>query len=61
MLHLGSVRRLHIQTRPRGYTTFFMINSNEHEISTAHKNLSTENEEVYCFRPLRCCLFVCLI
>ena len=25
-------------TRPRGYKTFFMLNSTEHEISTAHKN-----------------------
>ena len=23
---------------PRGYKTFFMLNSTEHEISTAHKN-----------------------
>ena len=23
---------------PRGYTTFFMLNLTEHEISTAHKN-----------------------
>ena len=25
-------------TRPQGYKTFFMLNSTEHEISTAHKN-----------------------
>ena len=24
--------------RPRGYKTFFMLNSTEHEISTAYKN-----------------------
>ena len=24
--------------RPRGYKTFFMVNSTENEISTAHKN-----------------------
>ena len=24
--------------RPRGYKTFFMLNSTEHEISTANKN-----------------------
>ena len=27
---------------PRGYDTFFMLNSTEHEISTAHKNLNTD-------------------
>ena len=26
------------RTRPRGFKTFFMLNSIEHEISTAHKN-----------------------
>ena len=25
-------------TRPRGYKRFFMLNSTEHELSTAHKN-----------------------
>ena len=25
-------------TRPRGYKTFFMLNSTEHEILTAYKN-----------------------
>ena len=27
-----------IQIRPQGYKTFFMLNSAEHEISSAHKN-----------------------
>ena len=27
------------QTWPRGYKTFFVLNSTEHEISTAHKKL----------------------
>ena len=27
-----------IKTRPRGYNTFFMLNSTEQEILTAHKN-----------------------
>ena len=26
----------------QGYKTFFMLNSTEHEISTAHKNLNTD-------------------
>ena len=28
-----------LEARPRGYKTFFMLNSTEHEISTAHKKL----------------------
>ena len=28
--------------RPRGYKTFFMPNSTEHEISDAHKNYNTD-------------------
>ena len=28
----------HKKIRPRGYKTFFMLNSTEQEISTAHKN-----------------------
>ena len=27
-----------LSPRPRGYKTFFMLNSTEHEISTAYKN-----------------------
>ena len=27
-----------IKNRPQGYKTFFMLNSTEHKISTAHKN-----------------------
>ena len=38
--------------RPRGYKTFFMLNSTEHEISTGHKNLNTD-KEVSCFKSLR--------
>ena len=40
--HLKGLLQLYLSpwlvTRPRGYTTFFMLNSNEFEISTAHKN-----------------------
>ena len=28
--------------RPRGYKTFFKLNSTEHEISTAHKNCNID-------------------
>ena len=32
-------------TRPRGYKTFFMLNSTEHEISTAHKTKIPANKK----------------
>ena len=40
-------------TRPQGYKTFFILNSTEHEISTAHKT----NKEITCFKSLRCCIY----
>ena len=30
------------KTRPRGYKTFIMLTSTEHEISTTHKNVNTD-------------------
>ena len=42
---------------PRGYKTFFMLNSIEHEISTAHKNQKPTNKEVSCLKSLRCCIY----
>ena len=46
------------QARPRGYKTFFMLNSTEHEISIAHKTKIhvPTNVEVSCFKSLRCCI-----
>ena len=35
---------------PQGYKTCFMLNSTEHEISTAHKEVSG-------FKSLRCCIY----
>ena len=32
-----------------------MLNSAEHDISTAHKAKVPTNEEVSCFKSLRCC------
>ena len=37
-------------TWPRGYKTCSMLNSAEHEISTAHKTNLPTDEEVYCFK-----------
>ena len=42
---------------PRGYKTCFMLNSTEHEISTAHKSKIPANKEVSCFKSLRCCIY----
>ena len=36
---------------------FFMLNSTEHEISTAHKAKILTNKEVSCFMSLRCCIY----
>ena len=44
-------------SRPRGYKTFFVLNSTEHEISTAHKKLKyREMKKVFCFKYLKCCI-----
>ena len=32
-----------LRNRPRGYKTFFMLNSTEHEISLGNKNKNTKN------------------
>ena len=32
----------YVFTRARGYKTFFVLNSAEHEISTAHRKLNAE-------------------
>ena len=43
-------------TRPEGYKKI-MLNSTEHEISTAHKIKIPTNEEVSSFKSLRCCIY----
>ena len=43
--------------RPRGFKTFFMLNSTQHEISTAHKTKIPTNEEVSSVKSLRCCIY----
>ena len=35
---LKPVKNVHVQTRPRGYKTFFMLNSGEHDIYFACKS-----------------------
>ena len=42
---------------PRGYKTFSMLNSTEHELSTAHKNKIPKSELVSCFKSLRCGIY----
>ena len=41
------------ESRPRGYKTFIMLNSNEHEIQLLIKAKIPTNEEVSCFKSLR--------
>ena len=43
-----------IKIWPRGNKIFFMLNSAKHKISTAHKTYIPTNEEVSCFKSLRC-------
>ena len=43
--------------RPQGYKMFFMLNSTEHEISTALKTKLPTNKEVSSFKSLRCCIY----
>ena len=45
------------ESRPLGYKTFFMLNSTEHEISTAHKETKIPRKEVFCFKYLRCGIY----
>ena len=67
MFCLSFVRR---HGRPFAYNTvfsyagpdviklFFMLNSTDHEISAAHKKTKIlTNEEVFCFKSLRCCIY----
>ena len=35
-----------LETWPRGYKTFFMLNSTEHEISTVHKTKIPTNKSI---------------
>ena len=42
------------QARPRGYKTFFMLNSTEQEIWTAHKAKMLKNKDFSFLRTLRC-------
>ena len=39
----GPEQTVHIQIRPRGYKTFFMLNSAEHEIFSANKYENANN------------------
>ena len=42
---------------PRVIKLFFMFNSTENEISTAHKIKVPISKEVSCFKSLRCCIY----
>ena len=51
------LKRTAFKTWPRGYKIFFMLNSTEHEVSSAHKTIIPTNVEVSCFKSLRCCVY----
>ena len=42
ILNNKMIKRHFIKSKPQGYKSFFMLNSTEHEISTAHKNQNTD-------------------
>ena len=46
-----------LRSGPEVIKLFFMLNSTEHEISTALKNKIPTNKKVYCFEFLRCCIY----
>ena len=48
-------------TRPRGYKTFFMLNSTKHEISTAHKKLKYQQTKKFIALSLSYVVFTMLI
>ena len=45
---LNIITLIDTDTGPKVIKLFFMLNSNEHEISTAHTNTIATNEEVLC-------------
>ena len=47
--------------RPGGYTTFFMLNSTEHEISTAHKKLQYRKIKTFLALSLSDAVFIMLM
>ena len=50
-----------INTWPRGYKTFFMLNSTEHEISTAYKKLKYRQIKKFLALGLSDVVFIMLI
>ena len=52
--HLSKIYQ--ITSGPEVIKFFFILNSTEHEISTAYKTRIQTNKEVSCFKSLRCCI-----
>ena len=40
---------------PGDYETFYLLNSTEHQISTAHKTKMLKNKDIARFQAPRCC------
>ena len=55
--YLGITLNQELLLMPRGYKTFFMLNSTENEISTAHKTKLMKIIDFSCFKTLRCCIY----
>ena len=49
--------RYFVEPSPEVIKLFFILNSNEHELFTAHKIKKHTNEEVYCCNSLSCCVY----
>ena len=55
------ILRRHLPNRSRGYKTCFMLNSTEHELSTAHKKLKYRHMKKFLALSLSDFVFIMLI
>ena len=56
-LTLESTESSILKNQVRGYNTFFMLTSTEHEIQLLIKTKMATNKEVSCFKSLKCCIY----
>ena len=52
-----SVMKSNTKTRIGDYKTFFMLNSNEHDISLLIRTKILKNEDFSCFQTIRYCIY----
>ena len=48
----------YLEAKPRGYKTFSVLNSTEHESSTAHNYLKYRHMKKFLALSLRCCIIM---